>query len=752
MTSYDWGEDWGTIFKIQTDGSGFALLHQFTNSVDGANPNGDLLLSDSTLYGMTPESQFLTIAVVFSLDLSIIVTSPIGGKTWTVGSSYDITWHSIAPFTNVNIDYSTDNGSNWTSVAAGTANDGSYSWIVPNTPSTTCLVRVSDAVDGDPFDTNDAVFTIALPSQLNISGTVTNGTDPIEGVTVSFSGGISAVQTNASGQYSQNVPYNWTGTLTPSKVPYTFSPVERSLNNVTVDQLGQDFTGILQPSTYTISGTITLGSSPLANVIMSGLPGNPVTDPLGFYTTTVSFGWSGTVTPTLAGYNFSPVNRVYTSVIANQTAQDYTALPNFIISGTILAGSSPLAGVVMSGLTGNPTTNASGVYTGTVSSGWSGTVTPTRSGYAFTPNTRTYTNVIANSTNQNYTAVVSVHVDLIGTWDGQGVYYRNTLTGLWLKLATPATLVTAGDLDNDAIDDLIGIWPGQGGVWVKYSQSGSWVQLSSTARDISSGDMNGDGRDDLVATWDGQGVYYKDSISGLWVKMATPATQVTTGDLDGDNKDDLIGIWPSQGGVWVKYSQSGLWAQLSSTAIDIAAGDMNGDGREDLVATWDGQGVYYKDSISGVWVKLATPATLVAAGDLDGDGKADVIGIWPGQGGVWVKYSQSGSWAQLSSTARHIAAGLMRGGAGSSTALFAEPFGGVAAGPENLGYQDMAAAGPGDWYFQCQEEKNLTPQQDVESEMQRVPGPGEYGFQCLEQKNLIPGSEIKRASKDKEQR
>jgi|GEM_PF-3278554 len=360
--------------------------------------------------------------------------------------------------------------------------------------------------------------------------------------------------------------------------------------------------------------------------------------------------------------------------------------------------------------------------------------------------------VTAGNTTPDINAqLVATRVDFIGTWDSQGVYYRNSLTGLWVKLATPATLVTAGDLDGDGIDDLIGIWPGQGGVWVKYSLSGSWAQLSSTARDISAGDMNGDGRDDLVATWDGQGVYYRNSIGGAWVKMATPATQVTAGDLDGDGKDDVIGIWPSQGGVWVKYSQSGAWAQLSTTAVDIAAGDMNGDGRDDLMATWDGQGVYYRNSISGAWVKMATPATLVAAGDLDGDGKADVIGIWPGQGGVWVKYSQSGSWAQLSTTARHIAAGLMRGGAGSSTALLAEPFGGVAAGPENLGYQDMAAAGPSDWNFQCQEEKNLTPQQDVESELQRVPGPGEYGFQCLEQKNLVPGKEIKKEPKDKEQ-
>jgi hypothetical protein len=330
-------------------------------------------------------------------------------------------------------------------------------------------------------------------------------------------------------------------------------------------------------------------------------------------------------------------------------------------------------------------------------------------------------------------------LDFIGTWDGQGVYYRNSETGAWVKLATPATLITAGDLDGDGIDDLIGIWPGQGGVWVKYSKTGSWAKLSTTARDIASGDMNGDGRVDLLATWDGQGVYYRNSIGGAWVKLATPATLVTAGDLDGDGKDDLIGIWPGQGGIWVKYSDTGSWAKLSSTARDIAAGDMNGDGREDLVGTYDGQGVYYRNSIGGAWVKLATPATLVAAGELDGDGRDDLIGIWPGQGGVWVKYSDTGSWAKLSSTARHIAAGLMRGAAGAAEVL-AEPSGGFAEGPGNFGYQDLSEAGPGGLRFLCREEENLVPLEDQESALRRMPGPDEYGFQCLEQDNLIPGS------------
>jgi hypothetical protein len=49
--------------------------------------------------------------------------------------------------------------------------------------------------------------------------------------------------------------------------------------------------------------------------------------------------------------------------------------------------------------------------------------------------------------------------------------------------------VTCGDLDGDGMKDLIGIWPGQGGVWAKYSTTGAWARLSSTARDITAGVM-----------------------------------------------------------------------------------------------------------------------------------------------------------------------------------------------------------------------------------------------------------------------
>ncbi|MCG2681743.1 MAG: S8 family serine peptidase, partial [Kiritimatiellae bacterium] len=122
------------------------------------------------LFGGLGASWFLNDTWVWpAVNPGNTITSPNGGESWTVGESHDITWTSTGTITNVNIDYSTDSGGSWASVAAGTSNDGTYSWTVPNTPSTTCLVRVSDAANADTLDTSDAVFTITASAAETVS-------------------------------------------------------------------------------------------------------------------------------------------------------------------------------------------------------------------------------------------------------------------------------------------------------------------------------------------------------------------------------------------------------------------------------------------------------------------------------------------------------------------------------------------------------------------------------------------------------
>jgi len=165
--------------------------------------------------------------------------------------------------------------------------------------------------------------------------------------------------------------------------------------------------------------------------------------------------------------------------------------------------------------------------------------------------------------------------DLLGSWNS-GVFFRGSVYGNWVMMASTADVVACGDLDGDGKDDLIGVWPSQGGTWVNFSLTGNWEFLASTARDIAVGDMNGDGIEDLVGTWDGQGVFYRDSANGAWVKMALPADCVAAGDLDSDGTEDLLGVWPSQGGIWVKFSTSDDWEMLGSAAKDIDTGVLSG--------------------------------------------------------------------------------------------------------------------------------------------------------------------------------
>ena len=67
-------------------------------------------------------------------------------------------------------------------------------------------------------------------------------------------------------------------------------------------------------------------------------------------------------------------------------------------------------------------------------------------------------------------------------------------------MATPASKIVTGDLDGDGLDDLIGIWPLQGGVWIKYSSSGIWERLASTADWIAAGKMRDIDNTSIIAS------------------------------------------------------------------------------------------------------------------------------------------------------------------------------------------------------------------------------------------------------------
>jgi uncharacterized repeat protein (TIGR03803 family) len=68
MTSVGGASNKGTVFRVSTDGRTYTNFHSFAGGTnDGATPYGSLLLSSSTLYGMTYYGGTNNVGVVFAL-------------------------------------------------------------------------------------------------------------------------------------------------------------------------------------------------------------------------------------------------------------------------------------------------------------------------------------------------------------------------------------------------------------------------------------------------------------------------------------------------------------------------------------------------------------------------------------------------------------------------------------------------------------------------------------------------------------
>ncbi|MEY3442794.1 MAG: hypothetical protein RLZZ519_1075, partial [Bacteroidota bacterium] len=145
---------------------------------------------------------------VFTIgQASQLVVTPNGGEMWYAGTTQNITWVSMFnPSPNVKLEYSIDNGTTWATITNSTPNTGSYAWTIPNAPSTTALVRVSDAINNTFNDVSNAVFTL----RPHVTVTAPNGGQTFNGcVTTSLSwahGGTTGLFNIA---YSSNNGTSW---------------------------------------------------------------------------------------------------------------------------------------------------------------------------------------------------------------------------------------------------------------------------------------------------------------------------------------------------------------------------------------------------------------------------------------------------------------------------------------------------------------------------------------------------------------
>ncbi|MBI4776248.1 MAG: hypothetical protein HY788_19055, partial [Deltaproteobacteria bacterium] len=192
-----------------------------------------------------------------------------------------------------------------------------------NTPGLYSVSLLVSAGDSNTYlFRNDYIQVLDFPKQW-ISGRILDeNMVGMGGVVVELTD-IGNTQTDGSGTFLMEVPYNWTGSITPSKAGYIFTPPSRDLMNITANQSNQDFAGVPLVS---VSGTITYQGDGLGSVTVSFTgKGSTTTNAQGEYSMTVPSGWSGAITPFRIQYVFQPPSIDLANVVADLTDQDFTA-------------------------------------------------------------------------------------------------------------------------------------------------------------------------------------------------------------------------------------------------------------------------------------------------------------------------------------------------------------------------------------------------------------------------------------------
>ncbi|MFH0924245.1 MAG: LamG-like jellyroll fold domain-containing protein [bacterium] len=147
---------------------------------------------------------------------TITITAPNGGESWFATGSYNITWQSTGTINKVKLEYSTNDGTDWTQIITNEDNDGTYPWTVVDAIGTNVRIRASAVEDATIIDTSNAAFSI-IPPTITLTSP-NSGEEWVKGtdheITWTPTGGaVGAVHDNLTIQYSTNGT-DWTNLTT----------------------------------------------------------------------------------------------------------------------------------------------------------------------------------------------------------------------------------------------------------------------------------------------------------------------------------------------------------------------------------------------------------------------------------------------------------------------------------------------------------------------------------------------------------
>ena len=303
---------------------------------------------------------------------------------------------------------STTTGANGTYSFSGLAN-GSYT-VTPTAAANFLPVSTGVTVSGANVTGMDFVSSPPSATTYSISGTV--GGAASSGVTISV-GAAGSVVTGAGGTYTISGLAAGNYTVTPALTGFTFSPASINVTSLTANSSGNNFTATAIPVPHSISGTVSGAISAGVTMTLTGGGTTPTTTTAsdGSYSFAGVYDGTYTVTPSLTGYTFNPNSSSVTMNGANITGKNYVSsvyvAPTYSLSGTITAAWVDGVTVTLGGdANATTTTNASGNYSFANLPAGTYTVTPSLTGYTYSPSTSSVP-VNANAT-QNFTASSAV--------------------------------------------------------------------------------------------------------------------------------------------------------------------------------------------------------------------------------------------------------------------------------------------------------------------------------------------------------
>jgi len=382
------GTDWDQAIA-RTTATGQTLVHQFLSPPGDTywvqRPGATTPASGTvvTINDVAPTTDRYDLAlaeirppVISNLSISGTISPAASGA----GSTVSLTGPASATVTA-----DSSGNFNFSSLQAGsyTVTPSKTGFIF--TPANQAVTLTSSNASNVNF-TATAVFTIAgsITPSTNGSGslvTLTQGSSTIATVTA-----------DTSGNYVFNSVLSGSYTVTPTKSGFNFNPGSQAVTVNGANVSGINFTA--SAPTFTVSGSITpasAGGGATVNLSQGSTTVATATADAntGAFTFTGIVNGSYTVTPIKSGFGFTPASQSVTVNSSNVTGITFTAAQGSTVSGNISPAASGSGSSVA--LTQGSTTIATTVADAAGNYSFSGvvngtyTVTPSRTGFTFTP-------------------------------------------------------------------------------------------------------------------------------------------------------------------------------------------------------------------------------------------------------------------------------------------------------------------------------------------------------------------------------